>query len=210
VAIEVIDGGVGMDAETLAKVFDPFFTTKDVDKGTGLSMVYGFARQSGGSVAIRSAPGKGTTVTLYLPRSMDHVSESLDSSPPVIRFGSVSETILVVEDDDDVRAHTVGTLRELGYRVIEAHDGPTALLLLEKQDMPVALLVTDVVMPRMSGTELATIARERRPGLKVLYTSGYTRDAITAGGHSPTGIDLLAKPFTLQTIAERVRDVLDR
>ncbi|WP_022681584.1 hybrid sensor histidine kinase/response regulator [Sphingobium bisphenolivorans] len=212
VAIEVIDEGVGMDVETLGKVFDPFFTTKEVGKGTGLglSMVYGFAKQSGGSVLIKSTPGVGTTVTLLLARSIQDTEAPMDTARDDEPSGSASETILVVEDDDDVRAYTVGTLRELGYRVMEAHDGPTALALLEKQEQPVKLLITDVVMPQMSGSELAAAARERQPGLNILYTSGYPRDAIMRDGRLDHGVDLLPKPFTLRTLASRVREIIDR
>ena len=212
VAIAVIDNGIGMDSDTLAKVFDPFFTTKEVGKGTGLglSMVYGFAKQSGGSVLIESSPGVGTTVTLLLKRSADDAIAAVELPQEREPFGSSSETILVVEDDDDVRAYTVATLRELGYRVVEAHDGNSALALLDKQEKPVSLLITDVVMPKMSGSELAAAARARQPGLRILYTSGYPRDAIMRDGRLDAGVDLLAKPFTLRTLAARVREVIDK
>ncbi|MBO9711451.1 hybrid sensor histidine kinase/response regulator [Sphingomonas sp.] len=212
VAIAVADTGWGMPAEIVAKVFDPFFTTKEVGKGTGLglSMVYGFVKQSGGHVGIDSRPGEGTIVTLYLPRLL-HVAEVADEEGgESVERGSGSESVLVVEDDDDVRAYTVGALRELGYRVIEAHDGASALRLLERQEQPVQLLLTDVVMPEMPGSELADAAREIQPGLRVLYTSGYTRDAIMRDGRLEPGVDLLAKPFTFATLAGKVRDLLGR
>ncbi|MFD1612367.1 PAS domain-containing protein [Sphingomonas tabacisoli] len=212
VAISVIDNGSGMSTDTLARVFDPFFTTKEVGKGTGLglSMVYGFVRQSGGGVTIDSELDKGTTVTLLLARAND--SEQIETAPKTeaAKHGTIHETVLVVEDDDDVRAHTVGLLRELGYRVIEAHDGASALRLLDKQEQPIMLLVTDIVMPEMSGSELAQVARARQPGLKVLFTSGYTRDAITDKDRLDEGVELLAKPFTFGAIAAKVREILDQ
>ncbi|ANI79981.1 MULTISPECIES: hybrid sensor histidine kinase/response regulator [Sphingobium] len=212
VAITVTDSGVGMDPETLTKVFDPFFTTKEVGKGTGLglSMVYGFAKQSGGTVVIDSTPGAGTVVTLLLARSAGSAEAPVSMVRESEPFGTASETILVVEDDDDVRAYTVATLRELGYRVIEAHNGEYALALLDKQEHPIRLLMTDVVMPKMSGSELAAVARARQPDLRILYTSGYPRDAIMRDGRLDVGVDLLVKPFTLRTLAARVREIIDR
>ncbi|WP_157220860.1 ATP-binding protein [Flavisphingomonas formosensis] len=211
VAITVIDTGIGMNGATLARVFDPFFTTKEVGKGTGLglSMVYGFARQSGGGVTVSSEPGAGTSVTLLLSRADAVVAADMLPEGNGVEQGSADETVLVVEDDDDVRAYTVGVLRELGYRVIEAHDGASALRLLDKQELPISLLMTDVVMPNMSGSELARAAVERQPGLKVLYSSGYTRDAIMHDGRLDEGVELLAKPFTFKTLARKVREILD-
>jgi CheY-like chemotaxis protein len=133
-----------------------------------------------------------------------------EKKPSPTRQGSLSETVLVVEDDDDVRSFTVETLRELGYRVMEAHDGEAALRLLEKQDQPVQLLLTDVVMPVLSGDDLALLAVAVQPSLRVLFTSGYTRDAIMKDGRLAAGVDLLSKPFTHASLAARVRDVLDR
>jgi PAS domain S-box-containing protein len=212
VAISVSDSGTGMAPDTIAKVFDPFFTTKDVGKGTGLglSMVHGFANQSGGGVAIDSSVGKGTTVTLYLPRVTVERKESPAVPKDEVLPGSSDETILVVEDDHDVRAYTVGVLRELGYRVIEAYDGASALRLLSKQDQKIHLLVTDVVMPEMSGNVLADTARLSQPNLKVLFNSGYTRDAIMQDGRLEPGVDLISKPFTFQSLAAKVRELLDR
>lgn len=212
VAISVVDTGVGMSPEMLAKVFDPFFTTKEVGKGTGLglSMVYGFARQSGGHVQVTSDPGKGTTATILLPRAMAAPEAEPLANADEIEQGRSDETILVVEDDDDVRAYTVGALRELNYRVVEAHDGSSALRLLERKDQPIALLLTDVVMPVMSGSELAAAATAYQPGLKVLFSSGYTRDAIMHDGKLDEGVELLAKPFTFKALANKVRELLDR
>ncbi len=155
-------------------------------------------------------PGSGTTVTLLVKRSIAMAEEPADVAEEREPIGSASETILVVEDDDDVRAYTVATLRELGYRVMEAHDGHSALSLLAKQEQPIHLLVTDVVMPVMSGSELAAAARSAQPGLKILYTSGYPRDAISNNGRLDAGVDLLAKPFTMRGLATRVREIIDR
>lgn len=212
VVISVADTGIGMSPETVAQVFDPFFTTKEVGKGTGLglSMVYGFVKQSGGHVSIASTPGEGTVVSLILQRRHEVDAAIAELVVSVAQPGSRSETILVVEDDDDVRAYTVGILRELGYREIEAHDGDAALQLLTRLDNPVQLLLTDVVMPKMSGQELATRARSVQTGLKVLFTSGYTREAIMRDGRLEPGVDLISKPFTYVTLAAKVRDLLDR
>lgn len=212
VVISVRDNGIGMSPETILQVFDPFFTTKEVGKGTGLglSMVYGFVKQSGGHVALDSVVGEGTVVSLILQRQVDPRTATIELEAPVVQTGNRSETILVVEDDDDVRAYTVGILRELGYRVIEAHDGDTALRLFDRGDSPAQLLLTDVVMPKMSGQELANRAQTRNPGLKVLFTSGYTREAIMRDGRLEPGVDLISKPFTYITLAAKVRDLLDR
>jgi CheY-like chemotaxis protein len=150
-------------------------------------------------------------VYLYLPRAADGEAEAAaEGSVPAIELGNRDETILVVEDDDDVRTYTVEILRELGYRVIEAHDGQTALGLLNRTEQPVHLLLTDVVMPAMSGSELADTARAIRPDMKVLFTSGYTRDAIMRDGRIAPGLDLLPKPFTFASLAGKVREMLNR
>ena len=163
VLLAVTDTGHGMSRDVLSKALDPFFTTKEIGKGTGLglSMAYGFVKQSGGHLKIYSEVGQGTTVKIYLPRLLG-VDEVVDQgeSAPVDRVKR-DRSILVVEDDDDVRAYTVEILRELGYRVLEAHDGPSALRLIERQDRPIDLMFTDVVMPGMSGRELA--GRHARP-----------------------------------------------
>jgi PAS domain S-box-containing protein len=213
VRITVADTGCGMAPETISKVFDPFFTTKEVGKGTGLglSMVYGFIKQSGGYVDLQSEPGAGTMVRLYLPQVDQKDPEPATDQAPPIGQPSRGETILVVEDDEDVRAYTVEILRELGYRIIEAPDGPTALETVKRSGAsPIQLLLTDVVMPVMSGNELADRARAVQPTIKVLFTSGYTRDAIMRDGRLKPGLDLLSKPFTYESLAAKVRDVLDR
>jgi signal transduction histidine kinase/DNA-binding response OmpR family regulator len=211
VAITVSDTGSGMPRDILARVFEPFFTTKDVGKGTGLglSMVYGFVKQSGGHVKIYSEEGQGTSVKIYLPRLVGEDALTDDAQVVSGAHDGRGEAILVVEDDDDVRAYTVEILRELGYAVIEAPEGPSALRLIERADIAIDLLLTDVVMPMMSGRELADAAHLIRPRLKVLYTSGYTRNAIVHGGRLDAGVEMIAKPFTYQALSEKVRDVLD-
>ena len=212
VVICVSDTGTGMDAATAARAFEPFFTTKDVGKGTGLglSMVYGFVKQSGGHVKIYSEPGHGTTVKVYLPRMIGGLDEETEVDNVLVPEGTREETILVCEDDDDVRTHSVDVLRELGYRVLEAHDGPSALRLLERQESRVDLLFSDVVLPSgMNGADLAAQARRLRPALKVLFTTGYARDAIVHHGRLDAGVELITKPFAYADLAARVRDILD-
>jgi PAS domain S-box-containing protein len=211
VAICISDTGVGMTAATVNQAFEPFFTTKPVGKGTGLglSQVYGFVKQSGGHVKIYSEVGQGTTVKLYLPRLLAEMvsAESLESTLPA--EATSEETILVLEDDDDVRTYSVETLREIGYRVIEAHDGPSALRLLERQ-LRVDLLFSDVVLPGgLTGAQVSAQARGMRPGLKVLFTTGYARNAIIHHGRLDKGVHLITKPFSLNDLAAKVRDVLD-
>jgi PAS domain S-box-containing protein len=213
VVLRIVDTGAGMDAATVERAFEPFFTTKDVGKGTGLglSMVYGFVKQSGGHVEIASEPGRGTTVAMYFPRlaASDAQAEGREDAPRLAAAGR-DETILVCEDDDDVRAYSVEVLRELGYDVIEAADGAAALALLEARDARVDLLFTDVVLPGgMTGEIVAQRARELRPDLPVLFTTGYARKAISSTGRLDPDIDLLAKPFTYTDLATRIRHLLD-
>ena len=211
VVLAVTDTGTGMPRELIDKVFEPFFTTKEVGKGTGLglSMVYGFVKQSGGHVKVYSEEGHGTTVNIYLPRLLGEGVVAEEAANTGWETSLHAETILVAEDDDDVRAYTAECLRDLGYKVLEAHDGPAALRLLQRQGQAVDLLFTDVVMPGMSGRELADTARQHQPGLKLLYTSGYTRNAIVHAGRLDHGVEMIAKPFTYQALAQKVRDVLD-
>ncbi|MDQ4086914.1 MAG: PAS domain S-box protein, partial [Pseudomonadota bacterium] len=213
VVISVSDTGFGMDADTLKRAVEPFFTTKEVGKGTGLglSMVYGFVRQSGGHLRIESEEGVGTSVHIYLPRMGGDSIEEEQAEAAAAPRGGGEETILVCEDDDDVRAYTLELLGELGYRVLEAQDGPTTLRLLQDPENRIDLLFTDVVLPSgMSGAELAREARAQRPGLKVLFTTGYARDAIVHDGRLDPGVELVAKPFSFTDLASRIRDVLDR
>ncbi len=215
VAIAASDTGVGMDKQTLDRVFEPFFTTKEVGKGTGLglSQVYGFVKQSGGHVKIHSAPGEGTSVRIYLPRFVGDAAEvgeeTCEAPAPA---GSRAETVLVVEDSAEVRAYSAEVLRELGYRVLEAADGPAALAVLERPvGARVDLLFTDVILPSgMTGTALAERARALRPGLKVLFTTGYARGADDRSDGLDPGVELIAKPFTYADLALRARAVLDR
>jgi CheY-like chemotaxis protein len=211
--IAVSDTGEGMDAQTLAQAIEPFFTTKEVGRGTGLglSMVYGFIKQSGGHMRIQSQPGQGTSVRLYLPRHHGSVAanDAQDVAPTPSRGGA--ETILLCEDDDNVRAYSFEVLRDLGYDVIAASDGPASLAALEAADRPVDLLFTDVVLPGgMTGADLGRAARQRWPGLKILFTTGYDRDAIVHHGRLDAGVDLLTKPFGYADLAAKIRDVLDR
>jgi len=213
VAISVSDTGTGMNEDTRQRAVEPFFTTKEVGKGTGLglSMVYGFVKQSGGHLRIDSEEGRGTAIHIYLPRlSPDAIEEEQEAAAAAPRGGD-GETILVCEDDDDVRSYTIELLGELGYRVLEAHDGASTLQLIEEDGRRIDLLFTDVVLPgAMSGAELARRARELRPGLKVLFTSGYARDTIVHEGRLDPGIELVTKPFAFAELAGRIRDVLDR
>jgi CheY-like chemotaxis protein len=211
VMIAVTDTGAGMSQEILGQVFDPFFTTKEIGKGSGLglSMVFGFVKQSGGHVTIYSEVGVGTTVKLYLPRSRGGKPASLPSGPLDVPRAR-GEIILVVEDDPSVRTLSVALLSDLGYGVLEAADGPAALLVLETSPQ-IDLLFTDVVLPGgMRGPELAAEITRRRPRITVLYTSGYTENAIVHQGRLDEGVDLLNKPFRRDDLARKVRAVLDK
>jgi len=211
VVICVSDTGCGMSQETVARVFEPFFTTKEVGRGTGLglSMVYGFVKQSGGHVTIYSEEGQGTTVKLYFPRRMGGGRAEEQPEALAAPAGREDEVILVVEDNQEVRAYSVMILSELGYRVLEAPDADAALAIL-KGGQPVDLLFTDVILPGKSGRVLADAARELRPGLKVLFTTGYSRNAIVHHGRLDPGVQLISKPFTFEQLGVRVRDLLDR
>jgi PAS domain S-box-containing protein len=211
VALSVSDTGSGMDEATVQRAFEPFFTTKPVGQGTGLglSQVYGFVKQSRGHVKIYSEVGVGTTVKIYLPRLVGGDAAATDRLEQLVPEGSNKETILVVEDDDDVRQAAAENLRELGYRVLEAADGPSALALLE-QHPEIDLLLTDVVLPGgMNGAQVAASLRASRPGVPVLFTTGYARNAIVHHGRLDAGVHLLTKPFTFQDLANKVRDLLD-
>ena len=214
VAVAVTDTGTGMPTEVAAKAFEPFFTTKEVGRGTGLglSQIYGYLKQSGGHAKIYSEPGHGTTIKLYFPRHVGTEEEvqsgMVPAAEPSRPSGRAVEVILVVEDEPGVRSATTEALRELGYSVLEASDGPSALRLLERQP-DITLLFTDMVMPGMTGRELADQALSRSPGLRVLYTTGYTRNGIVHGGRLDAGVELLPKPFGIDQLARKVRAVLD-
>jgi two-component system NtrC family sensor kinase len=216
VMVAVTDCGTGMNQEVVSHAFDPFFTTKPQGAGTGLglSMVYGFAKQSGGHVGLYSEVGEGTTIKLYFPRLAEQGSvPSWDmrqsGTPPPAPDGN--ETILVVEDDEQVNRFTVEALEERGYRVMTAPDGATALRLLDHvADLQVDLLLTDVVLPGgMNGRQLADEVLKRRPGVKVLYITGYTRNAIIHHGRLDPDIELLTKPFTADALARKLRRIFD-
>jgi CheY-like chemotaxis protein len=200
-----------MDKTTQERAFDPFFTTKEVGKGTGLglSQVYGFARQSAGHVTIYSEIGEGTTVKIYLPRSASDARPSTKAETNK-HFGSTgAETILVVEDDDELRKFASDVLKELGYQVMSAGNGSVALEIL-RETRQVDLLLTDVVMPGgMNGRQLADKAVGHRPGLRVLYMTGYTRNAIVHQGRLDRGTNLISKPFSFEELASKVRQVLE-
>jgi PAS domain S-box-containing protein len=211
VRIAVRDTGTGMSPETLARAFDPFFTTKDFGHGTGLglSQVYGFAKQSGGTVRLTSALGQGTSVEIYLPRIE---GEAEPTEPAIAKTGTpravAGETILIVEDEHGVRSHAADLLRELGYRVVEAGTGAAALELLAAHP-DIALVLTDVGLPGgMNGRQLADTARRTRPDLKILFTTGYARDAIVHNGKLDADVVLLAKPFRFDELAAKVHDML--
>ena len=209
VMIAVTDTGAGMAPDVIARAFEPFFTTKPVGKGTGLglSQVFGFVKQSGGHVKIYSEPGQGTTIKIYLPRHFGEGAEvAVERS--VAPDGAVSETILVVEDDEPVRAGTVAALGELGYRVEQAADASEALRRLEANPA-IALVFTDIVMPGMNGRRLADEMASRFPAVKVVFTTGFTKNAVVHNGVLDHGVNFIAKPFTLEQLARKLRDVLD-
>jgi PAS domain S-box-containing protein len=209
VMVALTDTGVGMTAEVVSRAFEPFFTTKGVGKGTGLglSMVYGFAKQSRGHLKIYSEVGHGTTVRLYLPRFADEAAAATVASERIVESGG-NETILVVEDDTDVRLYVVSQLRDLGYRVIHAPNGLEAERVLNG-GAPIDLLLTDVVMPGgMTGRDLAERAARIRPGLKVLFTSGYTENAIVHHGRLDPDVNFLPKPYRRHELARKVREAL--
>jgi PAS domain S-box-containing protein len=209
VMLAVTDTGSGMTAEVAAQAFEPFFSTKPQGKGTGLglSMVYGFVKQSQGHIKIYSEVGHGTTVKLYLPRTNQKEEALIVSDRETVTGGT--ETILVAEDDDEVRAAAVEMLSDLGYRVYKARDAISALSVIEGGPA-IDLLFTDVVMPGdLKSPELARRARERLPGIAVLFTSGYTENAIVHGGRLDPGVDLLPKPYSRNALARKVRQVLE-
>ena len=210
VQISVTDTGSGMSADVIAKAFDPFFTTKAVGKGTGLglSQVFGFIRQSGGHVKIYSETGVGTSVKIYLPREYGGQAPAERRQAQGDIVAGPGEIVLVVEDEERVRAFSIDSLRELGYTVVEAASPGEALRIIEAGH-PVLLLFTDVVMPGMNGRQLADAVLAKRPGLKVLYTTGYTRNAVVHNGVLDPGTNLLVKPFTIEQLAAKVRQALD-
>ncbi|MHC2003000.1 hybrid sensor histidine kinase/response regulator [Methylobacterium sp. CM6241] len=207
----VTDTGIGMSADLMTKVFEPFFTTKPLGEGTGLglSMVYGFARQSGGQVRIYSEVGEGTTVCLYLPRHYGEADET-DVARRLAEVGRAGrgETVLVVDDEPSVRMLVTEVLEDLGYTAIEAADSVSGLKVLQS-NVRIDLLVTDVGLPGgMNGRQMADAARERRPDLKVLFITGYAENAVLGNGHLRKGMQVLTKPFVLETLATRIKDLI--
>jgi CheY-like chemotaxis protein len=210
VALSVRDTGAGIDAATQERLFEPFFTTKEVGKGTGLGLatVYGIVTQSGGQVAVSSQPGEGTVFTVYLPGADDSTLPAATAADPPPAAGG-TETILLVEDERDVRELARDLLEAGGYTVLEAAGPGAALLLAAKRAGALHLLLTDVVMPHMSGRELAERVLAARPDVRVLYMSGYTDDAIGRHGILDSDTAFLQKPFTAAALARKVREVLD-
>jgi len=208
--LAISDTGTGMDEQTRRSIFDPFFTTKEVGKGTGLglSMVYGFVTQSGGAISVDSEPGRGTTFRIYLPCLEASATPSLAPQPDDACLRG-TETVLVVEDDDAVRQFIVRVLRQYGYNVVAAAGADEAIALDRRHGGRIHLLLTDVVMPRVRGPELARRLLKGRADLRVLYVSGYTGETMAQRGMLQPGADLLAKPFTSEQLARKTRRVLD-
>jgi len=203
-----------MSEEVASHAFEPFFTTKEIGHGTGLglSQVYGFVKQSRGHIKIYSEPGEGTTVKIYLPR-MDAAADIEDEANQEdisVDAAESGESILLVEDDYLLRSYMVETLRDLGYHVIAAADATAALGFLEHPGIRIDLLLTDVVMREVNGRELAEKARKLRPGLKILFMTGYSRNAVMHQGRIDRDVDLLQKPITQAQLSTRIREVLDR
>jgi signal transduction histidine kinase/DNA-binding response OmpR family regulator len=211
VMVSISDNGHGMSKESLTRAFEPFYTTKEVGRGTGLglSMVYGFVKQSGGHVTLYSEQGQGTTVKLYFPRYMGQLTVTPDAVAGPIPLASDGEVVLVVEDSEEVRLYSMSILRELGYQVLEAATADAALDIIRRPGR-IDLLFTDVVLPGRNGRALVDQAKLIRKNLAVLYTTGYSRNAIVHHGRLDPNTDLISKPFTFDELAVRVRDVIDR
>ena len=212
VLISVNDNGVGIAPEIRERIFEPFFTTKEKGKGTGLglSVVYGIVKQSGGEIWVYSEVGQGTSFKIYLPRVEEPLEKARGRANKIEALPAGTETVLVVEDEEEVRKLTVLVLKRQGYKILEAAQGGGALLICEKHDGPIHLMVTDVVMPGMSGHDLAKRVESLHPEMKVLYMSGYTDDAIVHHGVLEPGTNFIQKPFTPDSLARKVREVLDQ
>jgi signal transduction histidine kinase len=210
VQLAVTDTGCGMDEHTRARLFEPFFTTKEIGKGTGLglSTAYGIVKQSGGDIWVYSEPGRGTTFKIYLPRDLSATAVALKTRPTVTQVTG-TETVLVVEDEEQLRKLSRRSLEAAGYTVLTAADGDEAMQVSARHPGDIHLVFTDVVMPRISGRVLAQELARARPGIKVLYTSGYTDDAIVHHGVLNPGTHFVAKPFTSADLTRKVREVLD-
>ncbi|MDA9525644.1 histidine kinase [Bradyrhizobium sp. CCBAU 11434] len=212
VVISVSDTGSGMTPEVLNHAFEPFFTTKEPGQGTGLglSQVYGFVKQSGGHVKIYSEVGEGTSIKMYFPRHAGSAQPSSEDADEFVAEGAAVETILVVEDDVDLRTYVSDVLRDLNYRVLAAGSAQAAMTILLQEDQHLDLLLTDVVMPGINGRELGRRAQQVRPKLKILYMTGYSRNAVVHQGRLDEGVDLLEKPVTQARLALKIRELLDR
>jgi CheY-like chemotaxis protein len=210
VALTVSDTGIGIPLEARDRIFEPFFTTKRVGEGTGLGLatVYGIVKQSGGGIFVYSEVGRGTTFKIYLPRVVQQGEEDAQNEIAA-KLALGNETILLVEDEEAVRMLSKKILEACGYSVLEARDGLDALKVFNEHEETVDLLLTDVIMPAMDGRELAEKLLEMRPGLPVLFASGYTDDAIVRHGVLDTNVNFIQKPFTLDDVARKVRDLLD-
>jgi two-component system, cell cycle sensor histidine kinase and response regulator CckA len=206
----VADTGTGMSPEVKARIFEPFFTTKPKGRGTGLGLAttYGAVKQSGGHIVVDSEPGRGTTFQVFLPRMTNPASADA-ASPGAQPIPRGSEAVLVVEDDAEVRALASYTLESLGYEVVQTACGKDALAVARARNDPFDLLLTDVVMPGLNGRQVADLITSIHPHCRVLYTSGYTDDAIVRHGVLDEGIAFLAKPYTPLVLGRKVRDVLD-
>lgn len=213
VSLCVTDTGLGMEPEVIARAFDPFFTTKPLGQGTGLglSMIYGFVRQSGGQVRVYSEIGKGTTMCLYLPRYTGATDAAEDAATEGAAADvGTGETILIIDDEPTVRMLIVEVLEETGYTTIEAADGPSGLRILQS-DAKIDLLITDVGLPGgMNGRQVAVAARLSRPSLKVLFITGYAENAAVGNGHLEPGMEVITKPFAMTAFGNKVRDLVDQ
>lgn len=209
VELSVSDTGCGIPESVMGRVFDPFFTTKPIGQGTGLglSMIYGFARQSHGHVTIHSVVGKGTTVSLFLPRFVGEIIANQPTDPALLPLAIAGETVLIVEDDPAVRVLVSAVLKELGYAFVEAGDANTAVPIIESEQR-IDLLISDVGLPGMNGRQLAEIGRQLRPELKVLFITGYAEHAAVRGGFLDPGMQLITKPFTFDLLTAKVREMI--
>ncbi|MBO0496236.1 ATP-binding protein [Pseudomonas sp. Marseille-Q1929] len=209
VELSVSDTGCGIPESVMGRVFDPFFTTKPIGQGTGLglSMIYGFARQSHGHVTIHSVVGKGTTVSLFLPRFVGEIVANQTADPALLPLAVAGETVLIVEDDPAVRILVSAVLKELGYAFVEAGDANTAVPIIESEQR-IDLLISDVGLPGMNGRQLAEIGRQIRPELKVLFITGYAEHAAVRGGFLDPGMQLITKPFTFDLLTAKVREMI--
>lgn len=209
VELSVSDTGCGIPENVMGRVFDPFFTTKPIGQGTGLglSTIYGFARQSRGHVTLHSEVGKGTTVSLFLPRFIGEITANLPADPALPPFANAGETVLIVEDDPAVRVLVSAVLKELGYAFVEASDADTAVPIIES-DQRIDLMISDVGLPGMNGRQLAEIGRQIRPDLKVLFITGYAEHAAVRGGFLDPGMQLITKPFTFDLLTAKVREMI--